>query len=297
MIITIASGKGGTGKTTVAVNLAAAISRENQTGASRIVWLADCDVEAPNAGLFLSPEIQNTWPVKRMIPEIDLGKCDLCGRCVEICTSNAFAIAGGGPLLFRELCHACGSCAAQCHTGAITESPEEIGIIRSGKAGSLNFIEGILTVGFSSPTPIIRDLKKTFAEEGTANTVIIRDASPGASCPVVECARGSDFALLVTEPTPFGLHDLALIIELMADDLRLACGVVINKSDGEDKIISDFCAEKKLPILMRIPLSRKIAEAYSRGQLLIDAQPDYQRQFQDTLLKIENLLAENRMAL
>lgn len=294
MVITVASGKGGTGKTTIAVNLAAALSRPDTVNPSREVWLADCDVEAPNDALFLKPKIDSTLSVKWMIPEVDMQKCNLCGRCAEVCAYHAIAITGNRPIIFKDLCHACGSCTAQCPTGAISEHPEEIGTIQVGAAEKLNFIQGTLIIGYSSPTPIIREMKTWLTHQKTDGALIIRDASPGTSCPVVECLRGSDFALLVTEPTPFGLHDLKLITELALDEFHLPAGVVINKSDGEDKLITDFCAEKQLPVLLRIPLSRKIAEIYSQGQLLIDARPETQISFAQMMMKIEELVLPSK---
>ena len=290
MVITVASGKGGTGKTTIAVNLATSISRAKSGHTNRQIWLADCDVEAPNAALFLNPQIELQRPVKRMIPIILEEKCNGCGRCAEVCAYNAIAIAGGKAIVFKELCHACGSCAFQCPQDAITEIPESIGLIRSGLSGQLNFTEGILEIGFSSPVPVIRDLKKRVTSQAGNGTLIIRDASPGISCPVVESLRGSYFALLVTEPTPFGLHDLKLVIQLVRQNFNLPNGVVINKSDGLDEIISKYCDENEIPILMRIPLSRKIAKIYSRGDLLIDAMPEYQSQFIQLMETIEEMI-------
>ncbi len=290
MIITVASGKGGTGKTSVAVNLASALANCQDMTRNHSVWLADCDVEAPNDALFLSPVISRRQQVKRMIPEINETRCNLCGRCIEVCTYNAIAIAGNKAMVFKELCHACGSCAAQCPQKAISEIPEPIGTLQKGNAGDLNFIQGELNIGFSSPTPVIRELKKQIVADDHKGTVIIRDASPGASCPVVECLRDSNFALLVTEPTPFGLHDLKLVAEVIRQDLQIPAGVVINKSNGDDPIIQEYCEETGLPILMRIPLSRSIAETYSRGELLIHDQPEYQERFCKLFSSIETII-------
>jgi MinD superfamily P-loop ATPase len=292
MIITVASGKGGTGKTSIAVNLAAAIMNCQKGKEGRSVWLTDCDVEAPNDALFLTLSDERSQPVKRMIPEIQLDACNLCGRCVEVCAYNAIAIAGNQPIIFNELCHACGSCTAQCPQKAITEVPEEIGTIQSGKAGGLHFAEGLLKIGFSSPVPILRDLKKFVENNHENGDVIIRDSSPGTSCPVVECLRDADFALLVTEPTPFGLHDLKLVTEIAVNGFNTSTGIVINKSDGDDRIITDFCDTAGLPILMRIPMSRKIAEIYSRGDLLVNVLPEYRPQFRRLFASIEKLLLE-----
>lgn len=288
MIITVASGKGGTGKTSVAVNLAAAVSKASENGQSRSVWLADCDVEAPNDALFMAPRIERKLPVKWMIPEINLDLCNLCGRCAEVCAYNAIAITSEKPIVFKDLCHACGSCAAQCPQKAITEVPEAIGSIEIGTSNGLHFMQGLLTIGFSSAVPIIREMKRLIAQTHENGSLIIRDSSPGTSCPVVECLRDADFALLVTEPTPFGLHDLKLVAEIALDEFHLPAGVVINKSNGDDQIITDYCDAAGLPILMRVPMSRAIAEIYSRGDLLIEAQPDYQPKFMELLARIES---------
>jgi MinD superfamily P-loop ATPase len=268
MVITIASGKGGTGKTTVAVNLAYMISQHAQ----HPTWLVDCDVEAPNAALFLQPVFTEKKSVERLLPVINHDLCTACGVCVRACESNALAIAGGKVLFFKELCHACGSCALICPEGAIHEEPELVGILQKGHSGPLRFAQGTLEVGFSSPTPVIRSLKKWILTE-QADDLFILDASPGTSCPVVETMRGSDFVLFVTEPTPFGLHDLKLVAALNEKEFKLPAGIVINKSGDNDAPIEQFAQEKGLPILMRIPLSRHFAEAYSSGKLLAQETP------------------------
>ena len=268
MVITIASGKGGTGKTTVAVNLAHTIAQHKH----QTIWLVDCDVEAPNAALFFQPIFTEEKPVERLLPIIDNDRCTACWKCVHACQSNALAIAGGKVLLFKELCHACGSCALICPENAIREEPELVGVLQKGTSGPLHFAQGTLEVGFSSPTPVIRSLKKWIIPE-QADDFFILDASPGTSCPVVETMRGSDFALFVTEPTPFGLHDLKLVAELNRKEFQLPAGIVINKSGNNDAPIEQFAKEKGLPILMRIPLSRQFAEAYSSGKMLVEEVP------------------------
>ena len=288
MIVSIASGKGGTGKTTVATNLARLTSETT----SHKTWLIDCDAEEPNSDLFLTTIFREKKKVERLLPVIDPEKCTACGVCAEVCVYNALAIAGGKTLFFKELCHACGSCALNCPENAISEMPEEIGILEKGMSGQLHFAQGTLAIGFSSPVPVIRDLKKWII--GPANTdIYFLDASPGTSCPVVETIRGSDFTLFVTEPTPFGLHDLRLVAELNEKEFKLPAGIVINKSGKGDELIETFAKEKGIPILMRIPLSREIAEAYSRGVLLIDAQPMYRERFRKLFEEINAITTEN----
>lgn len=293
MTITIASGKGGTGKTTIAVNLAYTIAKQQQETEGKETWLVDCDVEAPNAALFLHPVFTEEKQVNRLLPIIDPDKCTACGVCTEICVYNALAVAGGKTLFFKELCHACGSCTLNCPENAISEEPEQIGLLHKGKSGSLHFAQGTLEIGFSSPTPVIRDLKKWVVTQNTDDLFIL-DASPGASCPVVETLRSSDFALFVTEPTPFGLHDLAVVVELNDKEFNLPCGIVINKSGAGDGMIEDFAAEKKIPVLMRIPLSRKIAEAYAKGDLLVEAFPEHQQAFFSLYTDIQAMVTERQ---
>lgn len=263
MKIAIASGKGGTGKTTVAVSLALSLP-QNQ------VQLLDCDVEAPNAHLFLNPTIQGREEVAILRPSVDESRCDLCGRCAEVCQFNAIAVVGEKVLLFPELCHGCGGCKLACPLQAIEEVPHVIGVVDWGSVGEMAFAYGLLNPGDPMPPPIIRRLKAMAQGEKT----VILDVSPGTSCPVVESLRGSDYCLLVTEPTPFGLHDLKLAVEV-ARELKLPMGVVINRTDIGDSGVERYCQEEGLPILMRIPFDRRIAEAYSRGTPLVEAFPDY----------------------
>lgn len=275
MKIAIASGKGGTGKTTVAVSLALSLPQDR-------VQLLDCDVEAPNAHLFLNPTIQGREEVVILRPSVDETRCDLCGRCAEVCQFNAIAVVGEKVLLFPELCHGCGGCKLACPLQAIEEVPHVIGVVEWGKAGEMAFAHGLLNPGEPMPPPIIRRLKAM----GQGEKTVIIDVSPGTSCPVVESLRGSDYCLLVTEPTPFGLHDLRLAVEV-ARELKLPTGVVINRADVGDSGVESYCQEEGLPILTRIPFDRRIAEAYSGGTPLVEAFPDYKLRFRGICKEME----------
>lgn len=286
MIIAIASGKGGTGKTTVATNLAISAARTTADRKGFSVHLLDCDVEAPNAALFLNPIIDSKKTCSRLLPVIYSEKCDGCGKCAQVCVYNAIAIAGGKPLFFKELCHACGSCTLNCPHGAISEEPESIGYLESGTVEHLRFAQGLQEIGFSSPVPVIRDLKKWALPTESKNSLVFLDAAPGCACPVIETIRGADYALLVTEPTPFGLHDLEMVVEEVKHKLGLPCGVVINKAGRHDDIIEKYCQSEHIPILGRIPFSRSIAEEYAVGGLLIDLLPEYAPVFNEILERV-----------
>ncbi|MCR4406871.1 MAG: ATP-binding protein [Anaerolineae bacterium] len=280
MIITVASGKGGTGKTTIAVNLALSL-------ADRHPLLVDCDVEEPNAALFLKPVFEQREEVGILIPEVDFDKCTYCGRCAEVCQYHAIAVVAQKVLIFPELCHGCGSCTLNCPEGAIHEVLNVTGVIEMGHAGPLAFGQGVMNVGQAMAVPIIRQLKKKAIPPDTAGQVVILDASPGTSCPVVESMRGADLVLLVTEPTPFGLHDLRLAVEVARDELGLPVGVVINRDGVGDQGVDEYCAAEGIPILMRIPLDRRIAEAYSEGVPLVEALPEYRARFRELHQRIE----------
>ena len=277
MIIAVASGKGGTGKTTVATSLALSIAGEGQVPPGRQLFL-DCDVEEPNAALFLNPVLDRREEVGILIPEVDFEKCTYCGRCAEVCVWHAVAVVGRRVLVFPELCHGCGSCTLNCPEGAIREVLHVMGRLESGQAGPIAFGHGILNVGEAMSVPVIRQLKAKHAR-GAGHSVIILDASPGTSCPVVETMRGADFVLLVTEPTPFGLHDLRLTVQVARDELGLPVGVVINRDGVGDAGVEHYCAAEGIPILMRIPLDRRIAEAVSNGEALVEALPEYRARF------------------
>ena len=265
MIIAVASGKGGTGKTTVAVNLA--LSNSN-------TQLSDCDVEEPNAHIFIKPKIKNKELISIPVPEVDKSKCDGCGRCQEVCAYNAIAVVNKKVLIFPELCHGCGSCGYFCPQHAIKEINKEIGSVEIGKRDNLLFVHGKLNIGEAMSPPLIKAVKKHV----DPTRVNIIDAPPGTSCPVITSIEGSDFCLLVTEPTPFGLNDLILAVEVLRK-LDIPFGVVINRSDLGDKKTDDYCSQENIPVLMRIPFKREIASAYSKGISIVEALPEYKKDF------------------
>jgi MinD superfamily P-loop ATPase len=260
MTVAVASGKGGTGKTTVAVNLA--LSLEGP------VELLDCDVEEPNAHLFLKPRWTGARTVSVPVPQVDERLCTACGACGAACRFHAIVSLRTQPLVFPELCHGCGACLLACPAGAIREVPREVGVVQSGLCGGLRFVHGRLKVGTAMSGPLIRAVKA----EAAGSRLTLIDAPPGTSCPVVAAVRGSDFVVLVTEPTPFGLNDLRLAVEMM-QNLALPCGVVINRSDIGDEAVKRYCAAESVPLLMEIPEDRRVAEAYSRGQPAVSALP------------------------
>ncbi len=277
MIIAVASGKGGTGKTTVATNLARSIG-----GA---VQLIDCDVEEPNSHLFLAPQIERSQEVHLPNPKVDLRKCTYCGECAKICRFSAIVVIKENILTFPELCHGCGGCTLVCPEDAISEVPRTIGILEQGKSGSLGFIHGRLEVGEAMSPPLIKAARSLAAKNG----VVIIDSPPGTSCPVIAAVKGSDFCILVTEPTPFGLNDLELAADVV-HELNIPVGVVINRCDIGDQEVNKFCKRRSIPVLMEIPEDRQIAAAYSRGQMIVDLMPSYTEKFQKLFTKIKRVL-------
>jgi len=280
VIISVASGKGGTGKTTVATNLAKAIGAD--------VQLLDCDVEEPNAHLFLQPVFAETETIFTPVPEIDKEKCSHCGKCAEICRYKAIAVVGDIVLTFPELCHSCGGCVAVCPEKAVAETGRELGVIQRGQSGGIEFVHGRLRVAEAMSPPLIRRVRSLADPQKT--TVI--DAPPGTSCPVIASMKDADFILLVTEPTPFGLHDLELAVGAVRI-LGIPCGLVINRFDLGDDRVKAYAQQENLPVLMEIPFDRGIAEAYSRGEMIIDAFPVWKEQFAALFDRIR-ALAHNR---
>jgi len=277
MRLAIASGKGGTGKTTIATNLAYVASHEG-----RRVAYVDCDVEEPNGHIFLKPEITCSHPATTLIPQVDQTKCTFCGECGEICQYSAIVCLGKRVLTFPELCHGCGGCSLVCPDGAITEVPREMGLFETGRAESIQFVQGTLNVGEAKSSPVIKAVKAAAPE---ADLVVI-DAPPGTSCPVIESIRDCDFLLLVTEPTPFGLNDLKLAVE-MTRALKVCFAVVINRAGFDDRALRRYCEREHIKVLTEIPDNRRIAEAYSRGQLVCEASPDLAVLFADLLKAVD----------
>ncbi|MBU9888360.1 MAG: ATP-binding protein [Candidatus Omnitrophica bacterium] len=265
MIIAVASGKGGTGKTTVAVNLALALGD---------CQLLDCDVEEPNAQIFLKADLKGSRPATVLVPEVDHNKCTFCGRCREVCAYHALAVLPKKVLFFPQMCHSCGACEMFCPEKAIREVERPIGVIETGKKGGIRFVQGRLNVGETMAPPLIRQVK-SLCEPGS--TVII-DAPPGTSCPMVTAVKGSDFCILVTEPTPFGMNDLQLAVETVRK-LGVPFGVVLNRAEPHDIKTRLFFKAQRLPVLLKIPFDRKIAELYSTGTPFIDHFPEYREKF------------------
>jgi len=267
MRISVASGKGGTGKTTVATNLALSIDAD--------VQFIDCDVEQPNGHLFLQPAIEHSETVTTPVPEIDLQKCTYCAKCADICRFKAIAVIPETTVLvFPELCHSCGGCLAICPEGAVSETGRELGTLEIGSRGRLSFVHGRLRVGEAMAPPLIKKVRQAARDKG----VTVIDAPPGTSCPVIAAIRETDFVLLVTEPTPFGLHDLELAVGAV-DLLGIPRGLVINRSDLGDDRVREFADAVGIPVLMEIPFDRRVAETYARGEMLIEVIPEWKSRF------------------
>lgn len=271
MRIAVASGKGGTGKTTIATSLAQSLGR------TKDVLYLDCDVEAPNGHLFLKPRFDAVRDAIIPVPQILTEKCTLCGKCVEVCQFHALAKLGETVMVFQQLCHGCGSCIRNCPEEAIRENPHPIGVLESGVTpDDMRFTRGLLTVSEPMPTPVIRQLKRLLPPPQD-ETIVILDAPPGASCAVVETLRGTDFVLLVSEPTPFGLHDLKQMLAIL-EEMKIPCGIVINRDGMGDGKMDSFLAEAGLPVLMRIPYDRRLAAGLAAGNTLVGLIPRFDEQ-------------------
>ena len=275
--IAVASGKGGTGKTTLATNLAVVASRQG-----RSVAYLDCDVEEPNGHLFLRPTIAERRPVTMPVPQVIKEACQHCGQCGDICQYSAIVCLGPQVLVYPELCHGCGGCALICPNRAIVEIPREIGVVERGQAGLVEFVHGRLNVSEPQSPPVIKAVKAAIADVEWQ----IIDAPPGTSCPVITTVSDCDFVVLVAEPTPFGLNDLVLAVETMRQ-LGLPFGVVINRADVGDSRVTDYCDAEGIPVLLEIPDDRRIAQAYSRGELAIEAVPEIAEAFVRLCARVE----------
>ncbi len=284
MIIAIASGKGGTGKTAVAAALAQALTRGDYS-----VSCLDCDVEGPNAHIFIKPNLLDHKPVEMLIPQVDDTLCSGCGECANVCQFHAIVVLGGRTLVFPELCHGCGSCTLVCPDRAITEAPRTMGLLEGGQSpDGINFGHGLLNVGEPMAVPVIAQLKKW--RDYLAAEVVIVDSPPGASCPVVESIRGADYVLLVTEPTPFGLHDLRQAY-VLTQELGIPAGLIINRDGIGNTDVEAYCQEVDLPVLLRIPLEREIGAGIAQGKTLLDIHPDYENAFQALYSQIAEQVA------
>ena len=283
MIITVASGKGGTGKTTVATNLAVAVESDLQ--------VLDCDVEEPNAHLFLKPEISDTTTATTPVPEIDLEKCTLCGECEKICQFKAIVVLADTVLTFPEMCHGCGGCTAVCPAAAIKEIGRELGVIETGHRKDVAFGHGRLRIGEAMAPPLIKKVRAL----ALPDRFTIIDAPPGTSCPVIASMKGTDFVVLVTEPTPFGLYDLKLAVGAVKL-LGIPYGLVINRADLGDRQVYAYAEEEHIPILMEIPFDRRVAEAYSDGALIVETHPGWRDAFRHLYVSIKKLVEEQEEA-
>jgi len=279
MIISVASGKGGTGKTLVATSLALSLNDNYK------VQILDCDVEEPNANILLHLALNQRQQVYVPIPKVDETKCTYCGKCAEVCAYNALAVIKEKVLVFPELCHGCGACSYLCPESAITEEGREVGVVERGESGNLELIQGKINIGEAMAPPVIRKVKKYI---DPANIAII-DVPPGTSCPVVEAVEGSDFCLLVTEPTPFGLNDLLLAVEVVRK-LGISCGVIVNRAGIGGEEVEQYCRREGIPVLLKIPLDRNIAILYSEGIPLIEGIPRWREAFLRLFQDIKNMV-------
>jgi len=280
MKIAVLSGKGGTGKTTISVNFAKVLSKRFK------VQLLDADVEEPNAHLFFDVRFTQEEPVHTMLPVVDQNKCIHCGKCADVCQFGAIMSFPSGVAVFEKLCHGCGACSIVCPTKAISEKPQELGVVKIGAVDEhFSFGMGILNIGELSGVRIIRQLKKHTDESAQ---IVLIDSSPGTSCPVVESLRGADFAILVTEPTTFGLHDLKLAVELV-QSMGIPAGIIVNRETQKSALIDDYSRDSKVPIILRIPFDRQIAVLYSRGKLFADLSYKWEKKFLNLYETIKGL--------
>jgi MinD superfamily P-loop ATPase len=271
--VSIASGKGGTGKTTVAVNMA--LSLEN-------VQLLDCDVEEPNVHVLLQPKIHVTKTVYTHVPKINEKLCDYCGECADFCEYNALFVGNQKVLVFPELCHSCGGCLMVCPKKAIGEEKREIGLVKIGDVNGVDIVYGELKISEPMAVPVIKAVKKQIKSKKT----ILIDAPPGTSCPVIASVYKSDYCILVTEPTPFGLYDLRMTVEVLRE-IKVPFGVIVNRTGIGDRKVYEYCEKEKIPILLEIPFNKRIAELYSQGVPFVSETPTWKGRFRSLFSKIE----------
>ncbi len=279
MKISVASGKGGTGKTFVSTSLALSIDKE-------LVFL-DLDVEEPNAHIFIKPEFHEENDVGIPVPRVDYERCDFCGVCQEVCAYNAiFAFPNTRKVVvFDELCKGCGACVVLCPQKALYEVPRPVGKMRHGRNGKIEFYDGKLNTGEINTTYMITHIQKQVKE---ANLVIV-DSPPGTSCPMIQAIKGSDFVILVTEPTPFGLFDLSLAYEVVKK-MGIPAGIVINRYGIGDDRVEKFAEERKIPILLKIPFSKEIARYYSEGIPIVQVEERWKEEFRSVFEKVNQIL-------
>ena len=282
MKIAIASGKGGTGKTTLSTNLAAYIAE------SQKVVLSDLDVEEPNSGLFIKGALIKEENKFTMKPEWKEDKCTLCGLCQEVCNYNAIVKLGNEIVVFPELCHSCYACSELCPTNALPMVPQKMGVLKHFEKNGISFIESRLDIGQEQAVPLIAQTLEFVDENFPDTSIKLYDSPPGTSCPVIEATKDADFIILITEPTPFGFNDLKLAIETMKK-LEKKFAVVINRFGiGNDDVV-EYCEKENIPLIAKIPNNRKVAELYSRGELIYDKIPEVKQELKkitDYILKI-----------
>ncbi|MBN1302141.1 MAG: ATP-binding protein [Melioribacteraceae bacterium] len=282
MVITVASGKGGTGKTTVAASMADVLND--------CVYM-DGDVEEPNGHILLNPEIKLTEKVFKTLPSIDFGKCDFCGKCIEVCEFNALINLKSEIILFEEMCHSCGACIYFCPQKAISEVPKEIGVLRYGTAkDNITFFDGILRIGEPSAVPLLKRLKSKI-ENGK---ITIIDSPPGTSCSMVEAVKDSDYCVLVTESTPFGLNDLKLAVDVLKI-IGIPFGIIINKYQPEFRQLEEYITANGFDLLLKIPFEREIAEAYSKGILPVTYKPELRNHFKKLMTEISGKIKPEKV--
>jgi MinD superfamily P-loop ATPase len=275
MIVSVASGKGGTGKTSVAVNMALSVGN---------VQLLDCDVEEPNAYLFLKPKISQTKAVTVSVPVVNEKLCNRCRKCADFCQYNALFVGSNEVLVFPDLCHSCGGCVLVCPAGAISEEQHRIGTLKRGATDDVELVYGELDVQKPMAVPVITEVKRHIRKGKN----VILDSPPGTSCPVIQTVKGSDFCVLVTEPTPFGLHDLKIIVQVL-ESMKIPFGVVVNRAGVGDKKVYEFCGEKNIPVLLEIPYDKRIAELYSQGIAFSQEMPEWKEKFQTLFENVRTL--------